>query len=408
MTILLSSYRCNPFGVSEAYVGFKWLEILLKKHSVILLTIKSNELRIVDYYKKKLPINLHIISFSEIKILKKSHILYNSLKIGYFIFNWQYYRFLKSNSSIVEKSDILFHNTPVSLRFISNLYKFNSKKLIIGPYCGGLQIPSTMKRYFSMEKIAYKMRIFDKYLLKLPMYKHQFKKATKILVSLDYVKDYLPNSCIDKTVTILETGIDCTTNNSIVTKENKITLLFVGRLTRYKGVELLIKSLGFVNKEILNNIELDIVGDGEERDYLENLNRMLGYDSIIHFRGHIKKNDIELYYQKASIFCFPSLTEATGNVLLEAMKYSLPIITINNGGPKYMCPDNGSIKIDIKEETEIIKDLSKAIEKLAVDPKMRVIMGENNRIHCENNYDWKVLQEKIYKIFDDVASSVPQ
>ncbi len=63
-----------------------------------------------------------------------------------------------------------------------------------------------------------------------------------------------------------------------------------------------------------------------------------GLDSLITFHGNVNRHKVFDYFKQADIFCAPSLTEASGSALLEAMLYSLPIITINNGGPRLCAP----------------------------------------------------------------------
>ena len=101
--------------------------------------------------------------------------------------------------------------------------------------------------------------------------------------------------------------------------------LAIGRLTpKHKGFDLLIKAF---DKFAQTNQDwyLDIVGEGPERDKLQNMidNRYLGRRIKI----HPFTNDIQMYYSQASVYVLSSRWEGMPLVLVEAMAHGLPIIT---------------------------------------------------------------------------------
>lgn len=398
-TILISAYTCNPFGVSESLAAFNFVKILLKNYSIILLTTNENESLIKKYFAKEKVYDLKIISFKDSYPGKKTSIIRDSIKLGYFIFNYKLYRFLKKNPEIIKKADILYHKSPSSFRYFSNLSKFK-KPFIFGPTGGGLQTPQIIKDFFKTENKFLKLRKFDQFLLNTKFYKNHYRSADNILITLPYVKDIIGDEFEDKYVEIFDTGIDTDKhkNNSIISDDNRIC--FVGRLTPYKGAELLVKAVHLIHNKH-PNLKVEIVGDGEEKENLINLCEKLNITHVIHFHGHLPLQEVENIYKRSSIFCFPTLTEASGNSLLEAMSYSLPIVTINNGGPKFMCPDEGAFKIDIDSPGKMIKSMSNSIDALLNDKALRIKMGEINRAHCIKNYDWRIIEHKVLNFFQN-------
>jgi len=83
------------------------------------------------------------------------------------------------------------------------------------------------------------------------------------------------------------------------------------------------------------------------------------------------------------------------------MASGLPIIAVNNGGPQFICPDQGAIKIPVKTEQEIIREFRDSILILATNPEKRRKMGEFNRKYCIKNYDWKILEKNILHFFEE-------
>ena len=102
-----------------------------------------------------------------------------------------------------------------------------------------------------------------------------------------------------------------------------IKLLTIGRLTYYKGHDILIQAMATVN-----NAELIIVGQGEEKARLEKLIIELQLTDKVKLYGHCSDEQLIGLLDSCDCFCLPSLerTEAFGVVLMEAMRYHKPVI----------------------------------------------------------------------------------
>lgn len=110
---------------------------------------------------------------------------------------------------------------------------------------------------------------------------------------------------------------------SDISKKEKI-ILFVGRLIKSKNVSKLIEVfLGLNSKDW----KLWIVGDGPEMDFIQKNLIHSGRTENIKIWG--KQKDVSFFYNKASVFAFPSSSEGFPNAILEAMSFSLPIVSFN-------------------------------------------------------------------------------
>ena len=106
------------------------------------------------------------------------------------------------------------------------------------------------------------------------------------------------------------------------------SLLFVGRLTRQKGVDILLQALA----KLPSRVTLDIVGEGDERAPLEQLTRDLGLASRVRWAGVLKHPELVRYYQTASAVVVPSADEGLGLVAAEAMLCETPVVGFESGG----------------------------------------------------------------------------
>jgi glycosyltransferase involved in cell wall biosynthesis len=110
--------------------------------------------------------------------------------------------------------------------------------------------------------------------------------------------------------------------------EKKKRILYVGRLTRLKGVDLLIRAYKQV-KEKYPNIELCLVGDGPDEDEFKKLAE--GTDDIS-FEGYKQYDQLLPYYLNSDLFVFPTLRDVWGLVVNEAMMCGLPVICSKYAG----------------------------------------------------------------------------
>lgn len=129
-----------------------------------------------------------------------------------------------------------------------------------------------------------------------------------------------------------------------------LKVLYIGRLEKVKGVDMLINAVAIVSKR--TPIQLTIVGDGAEREPLENLVASSGLTKIIHFMG--SQRDTDTFYRASNLFIYPSIgQEVFGISIVEAMAYGLPTIANRVGGIPEIIKDNGNgfITKDINESS---------------------------------------------------------
>jgi len=178
--------------------------------------------------------------------------------------------------------------------------------------------------------------------------------------------------------------------------EDKLILLYVGRLAREKNLELLVESLKELNSIYQEKIELVITGDGPLREQLE-----ADSPANVTFTGYLSGEELSQIYATADIFTFPSVTETYGNVVLEAMASGLPVVGILKGGVKENLVDgyNGlACQQNSKEE------FKRQLEKLIKNNNLRRKLAGNAYQHAREN-SWQQVFHRLFANYRRVIGS---
>jgi glycosyltransferase involved in cell wall biosynthesis len=158
-----------------------------------------------------------------------------------------------------------------------------------------------------------------------------------------------------------------------------------GRMVDHKGTDLAIKALTRTDPRI----RLDIFGDGETRPGCEALVARLGLGERVSFKGWMASHDALLdAFAGYRGYVFPSLAEANGIVMQEAMAIGLPVIALRWGGPAMLADETAALYVDPRSEPEVIADLARAMDRLASDGAFADGMAARARAIAERNFTW--------------------
>jgi glycosyltransferase involved in cell wall biosynthesis len=181
---------------------------------------------------------------------------------------------------------------------------------------------------------------------------------------------------------------------------HRYVLLSVSRLMRLKRVDRSIHTLPDVIKEYPDTI-LVIVGDGPERERLEQLAVELGVREHVRFEGAVPHKEVPKYLAAADIFLSFYDWSNVGNPLLEAMTAGKCIVTLNNGDTGRFV-QNGVNGVLL--EYEDLPKLPEVIEELLADEERRERLGANARQFAEEHF-W-TWEERIDAEVQEVSALV--
>lgn len=177
---------------------------------------------------------------------------------------------------------------------------------------------------------------------------------------------------------------------------NQKIVLFAGRLSYLKGVDILLKSAKLY--EQTKDIITIIAGNGALRKELKNLAKTLELKNV-YFIGHKSQKSLKKLYNISDVFSMPSRQEAFGLVAVEALGCGLPVVCSETGGMKeYITEDVGKL---IKGENE--KELANALLYVINNRKKydKIILST----YAKNNFDQEKTINKLIQIYNEVIST---
>jgi len=153
-------------------------------------------------------------------------------------------------------------------------------------------------------------------------------------------------------VTVVENGVDFDGLQSIPEADADWDVIYVGRLSEHKNVDLLLESVAAVSERLDTEITCGIIGDGPERDALERTAVDLGVSDRVEFLGFVEADeDVVGNIKAASVFVLPSIREGFPNTILEANACGVPSIVVDH-------EENGSTAVVEDGVTGFVTDVS--------------------------------------------------
>jgi L-malate glycosyltransferase len=189
-------------------------------------------------------------------------------------------------------------------------------------------------------------------------------------------------------IDVIPSGVDTDMINKIKVSREPKKFVYVGRLVKYKNVDLIIRAFEKI-KKTNPDAQLHIIGTGPEEMTLVHLSKELGVH--VKFHGFVEEEKKMKIIKSASALINPSDVEGLGLILIEAMACGTPVIAKNL--PTYFfCNKRNSILFNRNDQ------LSEAMERVIVDSGYARDISKNS-IKTAQEFSWNNTAKKVETVY---------
>lgn len=244
---------------------------------------------------------------------------------------------------------------------------------------------------FLLNSISFPTNIPFKSLMRLTL-----AKADGIVALTEIMKKEI-SLIYNGNIVVIPNGIDQERIELRLDLTDSKTILCVSGFRPEKGVKYLLKSLKIViNSE--PNARLQLVGYGPEENDLKKCIEIYNIKGHVILAGKQPHDMIPDYMRSSDILVLPSLTEGFPNVILEAMKFGLPIVATDVGGvPEIIIDEKNGLLVEPKNPEK----MAEAILRLLNDAHLRQEISKNNLARIKS-FCWEDVIVRVENMYNSI------
>ncbi|QXP65679.1 glycogen synthase [Polaribacter sp. AHE13PA] len=243
-----------------------------------------------------------------------------------------------------------------------------------------------------------------------------------IAVSEETKEDVLKHFNVDESkIKVIYNGINLqqyitTTETSTLDEygvdKNKPYVLFVGRITRQKGIIHLVNAIKYIDSDtqiVLCAGAPDTPEIGAEmKDAVNEVKKTR--ENVIWIDKMVSKEEIIQLYSHADVFCCPSIYEPFGIINIEAMACNTAVVASAVGGIKevvvhgetgFLIPveQQDAAPFEPINPDKFARDLAEGVNKVISDPELRETMAQKGRKRVEEHFDWISIAKQVEELY---------
>lgn len=192
-------------------------------------------------------------------------------------------------------------------------------------------------------------------------------------------------------------------------------VLFVGRITRQKGIIHLVNAIPYIDPSI--QVVLCAGAPDTPAIRQEMADRVAavneGRGNVIWIEGMLPKNEVIQFYSNATVFCCPSVYEPFGIINLEAMACETAVVASAIGGiPEVVVPEETGVLVDLElkpgtfdpvDPEKFSRALAEGINRVALDAALRAKFERNGRKRVEDHFSWAAVAQRTLALYESLV-----
>src|SRR6266550_2526610 len=412
LRILLLAPDCNPEIVSMPYVTYSHAAALAQLHDVTLIVRSPSEepvrrakapFRTIEVVR--MPLLDRLYAWSLRRIFKYNYDTQVLTAFGYpfsVAFEWYAWRQLRRRI-FAREFDVVLRILPLTAVLPSPFAFFLRRgpiPFVIGPLNGGLPWPPGFSQLEKQKEWVANLRNLYRY---LPFARSTYRHATAIIAaSSQTYSEFVAHR--DKLFFVPEPGIArslCSDDSRTPQPGGKLELIFVGGLVPRKACDLALRAAApFLRKDLAR---FTVIGDGPERNRLEQLTKSLGIEKAVSFCGWLSHPEVLRRLRSADVFVFPSLRDNGAGVVFEALGSGAVPVVVDFGGPGDIVHPEVGYKVALTTENDIVAQIEKILTELAGDRDRLEQLRRQGMAYVRECLTWDAKAERTTRVLNWVS-----
>lgn len=417
LRILVLGPDCNPEQVSMPYVTYSHAAALAKLHEVTLVLGSPNEDAV-----RRAGAPFHDIEVVRMPLLERTYAwcLRKIFKFNYdtqvltaftypfsLAFEWRAWRQLRRRIFAGE-FDIVLRVMPMTPVLPSPFAFFLRKgpiPFVIGPLNGGLPWPPGFRQLESQKEWISNLRNLYRY---LPFARSTYRHAAAIIAASSQTYSEFV-SYRDKVFFVPEPGIAhslCSADSRSPAPGAKLEMIFVGGLVPRKACDLALRAAAPVLRSDLGRFT--IIGDGPERNRLEQLTRDLEIEKAVSFRGWLSHAEVLERLRAADVMVFPSVRDNGAGVVFEALATGAVPVVADFGGPGDIVYSEVGYKVPLTNENDMVAQMEKILTELGHDRERLEKLRRQGMAYVRERLTWDAKAQAVTRVLDWASRQGPK
>jgi glycosyltransferase involved in cell wall biosynthesis len=409
LRILVLGPDCNPERVSMPYVTYSHAAALARLHDVTLV-LKSSVENPVRRAKGpfgsieavRMPLLERVYAWSLRWIFKSNYDSQVLTAFGYpfsLAFEWRAWRQLRRRIFAGEFDVVLriMPMTPVLPSPFAFFLRNGPIPFVIGPLNGGLPWPPGFRQLENQKEWIANLRNVYRH---LPFARSTYRHAAAIIAaSSQTYAEFAEYS--DKLFFVPEPGIArslCSDDSRTPQPGAKLELIFVGGLVPRKGCDLALRGAASLLRGDL--ARLIVVGDGPDRNRLEQLVRSLGIEKAVSFCGWVSHAEVLKHLRSADVFVFPSLRDNGAGVVFEALATGAVPVVADFGGPGDIVHPEVGYKVPLTNEIDAVAQMEKILTDLAGNRDNLNRLRRQGMSYVRERLTWEAKAQSVTRVLN--------
>jgi glycosyltransferase involved in cell wall biosynthesis len=417
LRILVLGSDCNPEKVSIPFVTYSHAAALAELHDVTLVARESVEdalrrakapFRAIEVVRTPRLDRTFAWCFRRIFRSNYDSQLVTAFRYPFCIaFEWQAWRQLRRRIFAGE-FDVVLRVVPMTPSMPSPFAFFLRKgpiPFVIGPLNGGLPWPPGFAQLESQREWIAGLRNVYRF---MPFARSTYRHAAAIIAaSSQTYSEFAAYS--EKLFFVPEPGIGtslCSADSRSSEPGAKLELVFVGGLVPRKACDLALRAAAPLLRSDI--ARFTVIGDGPERNRLEELVRSLGVEKSVSFCGWLNHSEVLSRLRRADVFVFPSLRDNGAGVVFEALATGAVPVVVDFGGPGDIVHPNVGYKVPLTNENEMVAQMEKILAGLAQDRDLLNRLRQEGISYARECLTWDAKAQRTTQVLNWVVQRGPK